>query len=63
MKKYSDEEAVFLFSVSEGLSQLEFSALDSVTDLDLLSEAISRLFADYWATNAKCYKTRKCGQT
>ena len=43
----------FLLSVSEGLSQLDFSALDSVAGLDLLSEAISGLFADCWATYAK----------
>jgi len=39
--------------VSEGLSQLNFSSLDSIAGLDLLSEAISRLFADFWATYAK----------
>ena len=47
LKKYSDEEAVILFSVSKELSQLEFSTLDSITSLDLLSEAISGLFVDY----------------
>jgi len=39
--------------VSKGLSQLNFSILDSITGLDLLSEAISRLFADCWTTYAK----------
>ena len=39
--------------MSEGLSQLDFSTLDSVTGLDMLSEAISELFADCWATYAK----------
>ena len=53
LKQDSKEEAVFLFSVSEGLSQLDFSALDSVAGLDSLSEAISGLFADCWATYAK----------
>ena len=53
LKQDSEEEAAFLLSVSEGLSQLDFSALDSVTGLDMLSEAISRLFADCWATYAK----------
>jgi len=53
LKQDSKEEAAFLFSVSEGLSQLDFSALDSVTGLDMLSEAISGLFADCWATYAK----------
>ena len=39
--------------MSEGLSQLNFSSLDSTAGLDLLSEAISGLFADCWATYAK----------
>ena len=39
--------------MSEGLSQLNFSSLDSTTGLNLLSEAISGLFADCWATYAK----------
>ena len=46
LKHDSDEEAAFWLSVSEGLSQLNFSSLDSTVGLDLLSEAISRLFAD-----------------
>ena len=41
-----EEEVAFLLSVSEGLSQLDFSALDSVAGLDTLSEVISGLFAD-----------------
>ena len=53
LKRDSEEEAAFLLSVSEGLSQLNFSSLDSTAGLDLLSEAISRLFADCWATYAK----------
>ena len=53
LKRNSEEEAAFLLSVSEGLSQLNFSSLNSIADLDLLSEAISRLFADCWATYAK----------
>ena len=39
--------------MSEGLSQLDFSALDSIIDLNLFSEIISELFADCWATYAK----------
>jgi len=39
--------------MSEGLSQLDFSALDSIIGLNFLSEIISELFADYWATYAK----------
>jgi len=46
LKQDNDEKVAFLLSVSEELSQLDFSALDSVTGLDLLSEAISGLFAD-----------------
>ena len=53
LKQDSKEEVVFLLSASEGLSQLDFSVLYSVTSLGLLSRAISGLFADYWATYAK----------
>ena len=53
LKHNSEEEMAFLLSVSEGLSQLNFSSLDSTTGLDLLSEAISGLFTDCWATYAK----------
>ena len=53
LKQDSKEQAAFLLSVSEGLSQLDFSALDFITGLDMLSEAISGLFADCWATYAK----------
>ena len=53
LKQDSEEEVAFLLSVSKELSQLDFSALDSVTGLNLLSEAISGLFADCWATYAK----------
>ena len=52
-KQDSEEEVAFLLSMSEGLSQLDFSALDSVAGLDSLSETISGLFADCWATYAK----------
>jgi len=43
----------FLLSVSEGLFQLEISFLNSITGLDLLSEAISGLCANYWAPYTK----------
>ena len=46
LKHDSDEEAPFWLSVSKRLSQLNFSSLDSTVGLDLLSKAISRLFAD-----------------
>ena len=53
LKQDSDEKAAFLLFISEGLSQLDFSALDSVTGLDSLSKTISGLFANCWATYAK----------
>ena len=53
LKHDSEEETAFLLSVSEELSQLNFSSLDSTAGLDLLSEAISELFANCWATYAK----------
>ena len=46
LKQNSEEKVAFLLSMSEGLSQLDFSALDSVTGLNTLSEVISELFAD-----------------
>ena len=62
LKQDSEEEVAFLLSVSEGLSQLDFSALDSVTGLDMLSEAISGLFADCWATYAKRVTVTSCSK-
>ena len=62
LKQDSEEEAAFLLSVSEGLSQLDFSALDSVTGLDMLSEAIFKLFADCWATYAKRITVTSCSK-
>jgi len=62
LKQDSEEEAAFLLSVSEGLSQLDFSALDSVTGLDMLSEAISGLFSDCCATYAKRITVTSCSK-
>ena len=62
LKQDSEEEAAFLLSVSEGLFQLDFSALDSVTGLDMLSEVISGLFADWWATYAKRITITSCSK-
>jgi len=62
LKQDSDEEAAFLLSVSKRLSQLDFSALDSVTGLDMLSEAISGLFANYRATYAKRITVTSCSK-
>ena len=53
LKQDSEEKVAFLLPVSKELSQLDFSALDFVTGLDMLSEAISGLFANCWATYAK----------
>ena len=49
LKYDSKEEITFLLSVSEGLSQLNFSSLDFTIGLDLLSKAIFRLFVNCWA--------------
>jgi len=62
LKQDNDKEMAFLLSVSEGLSQLDFSALDSVTGLNLLSETISGLFADCWATYAKRITVTSCSK-
>ena len=43
LKRNSDEENDFLSSVTLGLRALNFSRLDSVDDLDLLSKAIPRV--------------------
>ena len=53
LKQDSEEEVTFLLSVSEGLFQLNFSALDSIAGFDLLSKVISGLFSNCWATYAK----------
>ena len=41
-----DEEVAFLLSMSEELFQLDFSTLDSVASLNLLSKVIYRLFTN-----------------
>jgi len=53
LKYNSEKEAIFLLSISKELSQLKFSILYSISSLDSLSEIISGLFADYWATYVK----------
>jgi len=53
LKYNSEKKATFLLSISEGLSQLNFSILYSISSLDSLSDTISRLFADYWTTYIK----------
>jgi len=62
LKQDSEEEAAFLLSMSDGLSQLNFSALNSVTGLDMLSEAISGLFVNCWATYAKRITVTSCSK-
>ena len=47
LKYDSKEEVVFFLSISKGLSQLNFCTLNSVTSLNSLSKAISRLFDNY----------------
>ena len=39
--------------MSKRIFQLKFSALNSITGLDLLSRAISGLFANCWTTYVK----------
>ena len=46
LKCDSDEENNFLSSVTIGLRALNFSRLDSVDDLDLLSTAVSRIISN-----------------
>ena len=52
-KHDSEKKVVFCFLWVKKLSQLDFSILDFIAGFDLLSKAIYRLFADYWATYAK----------
>jgi len=53
LKRDSDEENDFLSSVTLGLCALNFSRLDSVDDLDLLSKAISRVISNAWDADAR----------
>ena len=53
LKRDSDEENDFLSSVTMGLCALNFSRLDSVDDLDLLSTAVSRVISNAWEANAR----------
>jgi len=53
LKHDSDEENDFLSSVTLGLHALNFSRLDSVDNLDLLSKAISKVISNAWDANAK----------
>jgi len=49
----SDEENDFLSSITMGLCALNFSRLDSVDDLDLLSTTVSRVISNAWDANAR----------
>jgi len=53
LKCDSDEENNFFSSVTMGLCTLNFSRLDSVDDLDLLSTAVSRVISNAWEANAR----------
>jgi len=53
LKRDSDEENNFLSFVTLGLRALNFSRLDSVDDLDLLSTAVSRVISSAWEANAR----------
>ena len=53
LKRDSDEENDFLSSVTMGLRALNFSRLDSVDDLDLLSTAVFRVISNAWDANAR----------
>ena len=53
LKHDSDEENHFLSSVTMGLHALNFSRLDSMDDLDLLSTAVSRVISNAWEVNAR----------
>ena len=53
LKRDSDEGNDFLSSVTMGLRALNFSRLDSVGNLDLLSTAVSRVIANAWEANAR----------
>ena len=51
----SEEDVVFLLSISKGLSQLNFYTLNSIVGLNSLSEAISGLFTSCWGIYANKY--------
>ena len=53
LKCDSDNENDFLTSVTMGLRALNFSRLDSMDDLDLLSIAVSRVISNAWEVNAR----------
>ena len=53
LKRNSDKENNFLSSVTMELRALNFSRLDSMNDLDLLSRAISRVISSAWNANAR----------
>ena len=53
LKHDSDEENNFLSSITMGLRALNFSRLDLVDNLDLLSTAVSRVISNAWEANAR----------
>ena len=53
LKHDSDKENNFLFSIFMGLCALNFSRLNFVDDLNLLSKAVSRIISNAWDANAR----------
>ena len=53
LKCDSDKEGAFLFLVNIELHTFNFSDLDSIASLDLLLEAVSRVFTNAWEANAR----------
>jgi len=53
LKHNSNKENNFLSSATMGLHALNFSRLDSVNNLDLLSKAVSRVISNAWNANAR----------
>ena len=53
LKRDSNKENNFLSSVTSGLRALNFSRLDSVNNLNLLSTAVARVISNAWEANAR----------
>jgi len=57
LKYNSNKEGAFLFLVNIRLCTLNFSDLGSIASLNLLSEAVSRVFTNTWEANARSITT------
>ena len=53
LKRDSDNKNDFLSSITMGLCALNFSRLDSVDNLNLLSTVVSRVISNTWDANAR----------